>query len=91
MLMPRRWLPSYIALLTAVGLLLSLAADNTSGWTVDDVVLVTARRRPIAAKGVSQKRYIQALREHNGNKTRTAETLGITREGLHKKLDKLGL
>jgi Nif-specific regulatory protein len=34
---------------------------------------------------------IQALRDHNGNKTRTAETLGITREGLHKKLGKLGL
>ena len=33
----------------------------------------------------------EALRDHNGNKTRTAATLGITREGLHKKLDKLGL
>jgi Nif-specific regulatory protein len=33
----------------------------------------------------------EALREHGGNKTRTAVTLGITREGLHKKLDKLGL
>ncbi len=34
---------------------------------------------------------IQALRDHGGNKTRTAETLGITREGLHKKLAKFGL
>ncbi|KAB2911284.1 MAG: GAF domain-containing protein [Kofleriaceae bacterium] len=33
----------------------------------------------------------EALRDHNNNKTRTAATLGITREGLHKKLDKLGL
>jgi len=33
----------------------------------------------------------EALRDHNGNKTKTAATLGITREGLHKKLDKLGL
>ena len=33
----------------------------------------------------------EALREHGGNKTRTAETLGITREGLHKKLGKYGL
>jgi len=33
----------------------------------------------------------EALRDHNGNKTKTAVTLGITREGLHKKLDKLGL
>ncbi|HET6610724.1 MAG TPA: sigma 54-interacting transcriptional regulator [Kofleriaceae bacterium] len=33
----------------------------------------------------------EALRDHDGNKTRTAESLGITREGLHKKLAKLGL
>jgi Nif-specific regulatory protein len=33
----------------------------------------------------------EALREHNGNKTKTAETLGITREGLHKKLAKYGM
>ena len=32
-----------------------------------------------------------ALRDHNGNKTKTAETLGITREGLHKKLSKFGM
>ena len=30
----------------------------------------------------------EALREHGGNKTRTAVTLGITREGLHKKIAK---
>ena len=30
----------------------------------------------------------QALSEHDNNKTRTAKTLGITREGLHKKLSK---
>jgi Nif-specific regulatory protein len=37
------------------------------------------------------ERYLiaESLREHGGNKTRTAETLGITREGLHKKLAKL--
>jgi len=34
---------------------------------------------------------VQALKEHGGNKTRTAETLGITREGLHKKLAKFGM
>ncbi|HEY5933907.1 MAG TPA: sigma 54-interacting transcriptional regulator, partial [Kofleriaceae bacterium] len=33
----------------------------------------------------------EALREHNNNKTRTAVTLGITREGLHKKLAKFGV
>jgi Nif-specific regulatory protein len=33
----------------------------------------------------------EALRDHGGNKTKTAETLGITREGLHKKLAKFGM
>ena len=33
----------------------------------------------------------EALRDHGGNKTKTAETLGITREGLHKKLSKYGM
>jgi Nif-specific regulatory protein len=33
----------------------------------------------------------EALREHGGNKTRTAEALGITREGLHKKLAKFDM
>ena len=33
----------------------------------------------------------EALRDHNGNKTKAAETLGITREGLHKKLSKFGM
>jgi transcriptional regulator with GAF, ATPase, and Fis domain len=30
----------------------------------------------------------ESLREHNGNKSATAKSLGITREGLHKKLNK---
>ena len=33
----------------------------------------------------------RALREHAQNKTRTAEALGITREGLHKKLARFGM
>jgi transcriptional regulator with GAF, ATPase, and Fis domain len=33
----------------------------------------------------------QALREHGNNKTQTAAALGITREGLHKKLSKFGV
>ncbi len=39
------------------------------------------------------ERYVlrEALREHDNNKTRTAATLGITREGLHKKLAKYGM
>nr|WP_231511334.1 PhoH family protein [Chondromyces apiculatus] len=31
----------------------------------EDVVLITPRRRPITAKGVAQKRYIQAIRAHD--------------------------
>jgi phosphate starvation-inducible PhoH-like protein len=31
----------------------------------EDVVLITARRRPIAAKGLAQKRYIGAIRSHD--------------------------
>ena len=34
---------------------------------------------------------IESLREHKGNKTASAKTLGITREGLHKKLRTFGL
>ncbi|MCC7534738.1 MAG: sigma 54-interacting transcriptional regulator [Deltaproteobacteria bacterium] len=33
----------------------------------------------------------EALREHNNNKSATAKTLGITREGLHKKLKAYGI
>jgi Nif-specific regulatory protein len=34
---------------------------------------------------------VEALREHGNNKTATAKTLGITREGLHKKLRQFGM
>jgi transcriptional regulator with PAS, ATPase and Fis domain len=34
---------------------------------------------------------LEALREHNNNKTNAAKTLGITREGLHKKLRQYGI
>jgi len=33
----------------------------------------------------------QALKEHDNNKSQTAKTLGITREGLHKKLKNYGM
>jgi DNA-binding protein Fis len=33
----------------------------------------------------------EALRDNDNNKTRTAQVLGITREGLHKKLAKFGM
>jgi Nif-specific regulatory protein len=55
--------------------------------------------RAITAKGTlretmdSVEKYVllEALRDHNHNKTSTAKTLGITREGLHKKLRQLGI
>jgi Nif-specific regulatory protein len=34
---------------------------------------------------------LEVLREHDNNKTNAAKTLGITREGLHKKLKQLGI
>jgi Nif-specific regulatory protein len=34
---------------------------------------------------------LEVLREHANNKTSAAKTLGITREGLHKKLKQLGI
>jgi len=42
---------------------------------------------------VSVEKYflLEALREHNNNKTAAARALGITREGLHKKLRAYGL
>jgi len=41
----------------------------------------------------SVERWIltEALKEHGNNKTQTAASLGITREGLHKKLSKYGI
>ena len=36
-------------------------------------------------------RKIMALREQGGNKTKAAKVLGLTREGLHKKLRLLGM
>ena len=34
---------------------------------------------------------LEALRDHGNNKTNAAKTLGITREGLHKKLRQFGI
>ena len=41
--------------------------------------------------GLERFLILQCLKEHDGNKTRAAEALGITREGLHKKLARFGL
>ena len=40
---------------------------------------------------VERQILLETLREHGNNKTATAKTLGITREGLHKKLKQLGI
>jgi len=40
---------------------------------------------------VERQILIEALRDHGNNKTAAAKTLGITREGLHKKLKQLGV
>jgi Nif-specific regulatory protein len=50
--------------------------------------------RAAAGKGTLRERMmavekyllLEALRDHGNNKTTAAKTLGITREGLHKKL-----
>jgi Nif-specific regulatory protein len=34
---------------------------------------------------------LEALRDHHNNKTNAARSLGITREGLHKKLRQYGI
>ena len=41
--------------------------------------------------GVEKYFLIEALRDHGNNKTNAARSLGITREGLHKKLRQYGI
>ncbi|MEZ4435343.1 MAG: sigma 54-interacting transcriptional regulator [bacterium] len=41
--------------------------------------------------GVERVLLSRALRDNDGNKTQTAKELGITREGLHKKLTRFGM
>ena len=41
--------------------------------------------------GVEKFLLLESLREHGNNKTNAAKTLGITREGLHKKLRQFGI
>jgi Nif-specific regulatory protein len=61
---------------------------------VEDLVLGAASAKGTLREMVDQVErqiLIEALREHNNNKTAAAKTLGITREGLHKKLKQLGV
>ena len=53
-----------------------------------------ARREKVGDEPMQQvERWLlaEALRDHDNNKTKTAQTLGITREGLHKKLNKYSM
>ena len=83
-----------------------LVIQAEPGGTIDaDLVSAKLHRRadsPMPATATSgtlkamledieRKLVEQALREHGNNKTSTAKALGITREGLHKKLRQLKL
>ena len=73
-----------------------IQAEHLSGRIrqVEGIVDRIGPRRGTLKEMMEQvERYLlrEALREHEGNKTRTAATLGITREGLHKKLAKYGM
>jgi transcriptional regulator with GAF, ATPase, and Fis domain len=57
---------------------------------VEPAVTVNGTLREML-EGVERKLVEQALRQHGNNKTNTAKALGITREGLHKKLRQLKL
>jgi transcriptional regulator with GAF, ATPase, and Fis domain len=54
---------------------------------------VNPRRGTLKEMMEQVERWIlqESLRDHGGNKSRAAQTLGITREGLHKKLAKFGM
>ncbi len=61
---------------------------------VEGLVLGSAQAKGTLREMVDQVErqiLIETLREHGNNKTATAKTLGITREGLHKKLKQLGV
>jgi transcriptional regulator with GAF, ATPase, and Fis domain len=61
---------------------------------VEDLVLGAGTAKGTLREMVDQVErqiLIEALKEHGNNKTAAAKTLGITREGLHKKLKQLGV
>jgi len=83
-----------------------LVIQADAGETID-VNLLSSRIRQVEglvlgaaqAKGtlremvdqVERQILLETLRDHGNNKTAAAKTLGITREGLHKKLKQLGI
>ncbi|MCA9545658.1 MAG: sigma-54-dependent Fis family transcriptional regulator, partial [Myxococcales bacterium] len=57
---------------------------------VDDPAIAQGTLRDMLAS--AERVFLErALRDSEGNKTQAAKALGITREGLHKKLDRLGV
>ena len=68
---------------------LSPALSGTAG-TAPELPALTGTLKEMMAS-VERSLLARALEQHGGNKTQTAATLGITREGLHKKLAKLGV
>ncbi|MBM4361771.1 MAG: sigma 54-interacting transcriptional regulator [Deltaproteobacteria bacterium] len=74
-----------------------ILTDDLLGPRLRAPVAATDARGPAAGtlrervEKVERHLVLEALAEHGGNKTRTARALGLTREGLHKKLGKLGL
>jgi Nif-specific regulatory protein len=60
------------------------------GQLVDDPRIAKGELKEMM-ESVEKLFLIRALEQHQNNKTKTAKTLGITREGLHKKLNRFGL
>jgi Nif-specific regulatory protein len=63
------------------------SVERTMSSAGDDTGLMLRERMA----NVERFMLIEALRDNDNNKTRTAAALGITREGLHKKLSRDGL
>jgi transcriptional regulator with GAF, ATPase, and Fis domain len=61
-----------------------------AGAIVEQTAAVSGTLRD-RVEQVERHILLEVLREHDNNKTSAAKTLGITREGLHKKLKQLGI
>ncbi|MEO0324017.1 MAG: helix-turn-helix domain-containing protein, partial [Myxococcota bacterium] len=68
---------------------LSARVRDAEGSLIDRVKPKGALKEKIQALEMEILR--EALADHDGNKSQTAKTLGITREGLHKKLKNYGM
>ena len=64
------------------------AGDVIPLFVLDPYFFAPARARRLPHR---MQFLLESLREHGNNKTNSAKTLGITREGLHKKLRQYGI